>query len=219
MPLSRRDVLSLPLAGALAAEPADIADLLKQFAALKQLVSHLSRTSPPVGTIVAFAGEWPPKRAKGPVWTEPELGWALCDGRPMAGDEYAELRAVLGKAVRLPDFRGRTLVGAGSGMALSPRPLGSIGGEESHTLLVTEMPAHAHAVTDPGHKHIYPGDAGQIYGSGGNRQAASYFNKEEDRAGKDRSAKTGISIQSTGGGSPHNNMQPFGVVNFIIKYK
>jgi Phage Tail Collar Domain len=96
---------------------AELAELTESFSKFEKAekdrvaaISHLSRTSPPVGTVVAFAGDWLPKRGKGPAWTEAELGWALCDGRPMAGDEYAELRAVLGKGT-LPDYRNYFLRG------------------------------------------------------------------------------------------------------------
>jgi microcystin-dependent protein len=74
------------------------------------------------------------------------------------------------------------------------------------------MPSHNHGVNDPGHSHqINPGDSG---GQG----------RCDDASGGDRNAtwtekaNTGISIQNTGGGQAHNNLQPYITVNYIIKY-
>ena len=44
-------------------------------------IATLSRVNPPVGTVMAFAGEWPPAKGEGDRWTEKELGWLACDGR------------------------------------------------------------------------------------------------------------------------------------------
>lgn len=74
-------------------------------------LSHLSRTSPPVGTVAAFAGAWPPRRGDGRTWTEAELGWLACDGRKLVDGGHAELRAALGRD-SVPDLRGQFLRGA-----------------------------------------------------------------------------------------------------------
>ena len=79
------------------------------------LISNLSRTSPPVGTVIAFAGPWPPTDSKGKQWTEFELGWLLCDGRGLRESVYDELAAVLGKR-KLPDLRGCFLRGIDRGI-------------------------------------------------------------------------------------------------------
>jgi hypothetical protein len=54
-------------------------------------IATLSRIDPPVGTIMAFAGEWPPKKTQDIAWTEKELGWLKCNGR-----SFAEIRQELG---------------------------------------------------------------------------------------------------------------------------
>jgi Phage Tail Collar Domain len=82
----------------------ELDELKKSFQAFKenadrqaQDISRLSRTSPPVGAVVAFTGEWLPPKAKGERWTEAELGWMLCDGRALAADhEYNSLFAAIG---------------------------------------------------------------------------------------------------------------------------
>jgi microcystin-dependent protein len=199
----------------------------------EQQVSWLSRTSPPVGTVTAFAGEWPPAKGEGGRWSEEELGWLLCDGRPwddksinrISRDALKELRAVLGEPGTLPDYQGRVLVAAGAGSGLTPRKLGESGGAETHTLTVAEIPAHDHGVTDPGHGHkLELGRTGKRYSGGGIAALDDDFRRGED-ANKPpppflaKPEVTGITIKMAGGSQPHNNMQPFSVVNYIIKFR
>lgn len=91
----------------------------KRVGELQEAISWLSRTSPPVGTVAAFAGEWPPRKGERGRWTEKELGWMLCDGRPLDSTTQSELIAVLGKA-KLPDNRGLFLRGVDRGALVDP---------------------------------------------------------------------------------------------------
>jgi hypothetical protein len=100
--------------GTIAGLETTIAKLERLTEHLRQQVSWLSRTSPPLGAVVAYSGEWPPKKDGGGNWTERELGWMLCDGRALTGNEYAALRSALGKD-RLPDYRGHFLRGVDRG--------------------------------------------------------------------------------------------------------
>jgi hypothetical protein len=86
----------------------DAAD--RQADGFRQQIVWLSRTSPPVGSVVAYAGAWPPKKGEGGLWTEDELGWILCDGRDITPPQFAELRTALG-AANAPDYRGYFLRG------------------------------------------------------------------------------------------------------------
>lgn len=95
-----------------------------------------------------------------------------------------------------PDARGRNLIGAGTGAGLSTRAVGGSGGEENHLLTTTEMPAHTHGYTAPG--TIANNTAG-----GGSPVVPSH--------------NTGAVSGSTGGGAVHNVMDPYLVMNFIIK--
>lgn len=155
-------------------------------------------------------------------------GYLLCDGSAVSRTTYAALFAVLGTTFgsgngsttfNLPDLRGRAPIGSGTGDAggATAHALGSKTGTETHTLIETELPAHTHEVTDPGHSHgPNIGDAFlTAYGSG-------ITAVPEAGAGASDSAstapeETGITLADTGDGVPHPNMQPSLTVNFIVK--
>jgi microcystin-dependent protein len=146
----------------------------------------------PVGTVVAFAGNTPP------------TGWLLCNGAPLKKADYPALAAIIGfggptgDATRfyLPDFQGRTGIGAGDGLLTSPRTLAQYDGAETHTLTVAEMPQHNHRiVTVPDHDGTDGWVGGWNWGNPTERWT-----------------------DNTGGNQPHNNMQPYVVLNYIIKY-
>ncbi len=97
------------------------------------------------------------------------------------------------KAMTLPDYRGRAIIGSGSGAGLTVRVRGDTGGEERVTLTEDEMPSHQHGLNFVG--AYGGGGAGAISGAGSN---------------------TGTS--STGGGASHENMSPWGVASWLITY-
>jgi microcystin-dependent protein len=162
-------------------------------------------------------------------------GWLLCDGSTISRTTYAALFAAISTAYGagdgsttfgLPDYRGRTIVGAGAGAGLSPRALGGKGGEENHTLAAGEMPVHAHSITDVSHRHGPDGGGDAYlthfaasgwayvvtYGTGANIAAAINNYPVTAYSG------TGITgTNNAGGGGGHNVMQPFAVCNVFIK--
>lgn len=88
------------------------------------------------------------------------LGWLVCDGRSLNVSEWRLLFSIIGyqfggsgATFRLPSPAGRVMGIAGSGSGLTPRAIGDVSGSETHTLTIDEMPAHNHAITDPGHTH------------------------------------------------------------------
>ena len=141
-------------------------------------------------------------------------GWLKCDGRAVSRITYADLFATIGisfgagngtTTFNLPDARGRVIGAIGTGSGLTARSLGHKEGTETHTLTIDEMPSHNHNVTDPGHTHSYtntPNDQ-QVSALPG-EQAAD----QADFSQTTGSSTTGITIQNTGGGGAHNNMQP-----------
>lgn len=121
------------------------------------------------------------------------------------------------KTIALPDMRGRVLAGkdnmggSAAGNITGGTTLGATGGEQTHVLTTPEIPAHNHGVTDPGHTHTYLQRTQFTAGSGIGTNWAT------DQTANTGNSQTGISIQNAGGGGSHNNLQPYMLVNKIIK--
>lgn len=165
----------------------------------------------PAGTIIMSASI-----------TEPS-GWLDCDGRlfniTVYPDLFSAIRYSFGgvdNSFNLPDMRGRTGVGLGQGSGLSNRSLADVSGAETHTLTTDQIPSHSHGVTDPGHAHSYVNNTNDqdTDNAFGTETAAD----QADLSKTTGTSNTNISIQNTGGGAAHNNMQPFVVLRYLIKY-
>ena len=141
-------------------------------------------------------------------------GWMICDGRSLSRTEYSDLFAIIGTSFgsnnsttfKLPDNRGRVMGGIGQASGLTNRHLGDSVGEETHTLTISEMPSHSHTINDPGHSHSYVNNV--------NDQSVNTLTTQNDAADQaditqsTGTSTTGITINATGGGNSHNNMQP-----------
>jgi microcystin-dependent protein len=161
-------------------------------------------------------------------------GFLLCDGTAYAEADYPDLYSAIGNAwdtfngaaapgagsFRVPDFRGRAPIGAGTGSGLTARALGDSVGEETHTLSSNEMPSHKHNVNVMGFTAT-----GISAPSGGTGLGAVAFGNNTggnlnvtNTPGNAATANDAAGhIVNTGGGGSHNNMQPSAVANFIIK--
>lgn len=141
-------------------------------------------------------------------------GWLKCDGSTLNVEDYPELYEVIGTSFgddgegtfNLPNVRGRVPAAIGTSTA-GNHTLGERIGAETHTLTIDEMPSHNHTITDPGHTHT-----GDTYRTG-NQSTDNAFGTEtaaNETTTTDSvdSAFTGITINNTGGGQSHNNMQP-----------
>lgn len=120
-----------------------------------------------------------------------------------------------------PDLRGRVIVGAvrsvpgGGALDAAVDPgvnannpnwgLNDKGGANFVVLSVAEMPTHSHGVNDPGHIHQSRYRQNMAPQSGSSTQCWANLN---DQFIATTSAFTGITLQNTGGGQPHNNIQP-----------
>lgn len=154
----------------------------------------------PTGGVMPFAGREPPP------------GWLFCHGQAISRQEYNDLYQVIDRLYTpehidqnhfcIPDFRGRVPVGADGGAkrVTSSNTIGASGGEEKHQLTVDEMASHSFRCS------VYPGATfgGQIpgyqllYRSFGNRIDAQE------------------TVFSAGNDQPHNIMQPYMCLNYII---
>lgn len=142
-------------------------------------------------------------------------GWATCDGQLLAISQNTALFSLLGtqfggdgrSTFALPNMQGNLLVQAGQGPGLSSYFIGQTGGEESHTLLINEMPAHSHllAASDQTATQAHPSGGALAKPASGN-----LYGTTADTT----LAPTALALQ--GGGQPHNNMMPYTALTCII---
>ena len=162
--------------------------------------------NPFVAEIRIFAGNFAPK------------GWALCNGQLMPISQNTALFSLLGTTYggdgksnfALPNMQASAPMQAGQGPGLSLRDLGETGGEQTVTLLQTEMPAHSHGVQAATSGGL-PSPAANAWASGLKGHPGSYVLATSSPV---QMSPSGTSI--TGGDLPHNNMPPFLGLTFII---
>ncbi len=150
-------------------------------------------------------------------------GWAMCNGQLLPINQNQALFSILGTTYggngvtnfSLPDLRGRAPIHWGQGSGLSPVVLGQLAGEENHTLASTEMPSHNHtfaATTLPATKKLVNAS---IFADDVDAQAVDYF-ATANAPNSSYVSLNPLSMPNQGGGQPHNNMQPYLVLNICI---
>ena len=144
-------------------------------------------------------------------------GWAWCDGQLLPISQNTALFSLVGtiyggdgkSTFALPDLQGRAPLQPGQGPGLSPRDLGEAGGSETVTLLASEIPAHTHSLradaADPADTNVPGPSASYGASTGGTLYQPSANTALADAA-----------LSPTGGGQPHNNMQPYLTLYFNI---
>lgn len=162
---------------------------------------------PFLGEISIFAGAFAPKN------------WAFCHGQMLSISQYQALFSILGTmyggngttTFALPDLRGRIPLGQGQGPGLQRYVVGQMGGQESVTLLSNQMPMHVHPTSV-----AVSSSAGNSAAPNGRTLAASDQRNDQytDQGGNGNLA--GVSSGMAGGSQPHENMQPYLSINFII---
>lgn len=154
----------------------------------------------PVGTISLFAGSTAPS------------GYLICDGSAVSRTTYSNLFSVISTTYgdgdssttfNLPNLKGKVPVGLDSNDT-SFDSLGETGGEKTHTLTIGEMPSHYHSAGT--NKHFIVANEGESYSYQTGSDQTNAINRIIDNT------------TSTGGGGSHNNLQPYIVMNYIIKY-
>ena len=170
----------------------------------------------PVGMVVPFAG------------VSPAGFWRVCDGSAISRTTYSALFAQLGTywgggdgstTFNLPNFVNRVPVGYGSGASWG---FGTYGGESAHQLSIAEMPGHDHGYSQTPHDHgTHSHTYTAVVGGGGSYSnalpvpyAAAVANTSVSGV---PAANANINFVGQGGWAAHNNMQPFGVLYYIIK--
>lgn len=162
-----------------------------------------------VGEIRVFAGNFAPK------------GWHFCDGSLLSIAQNTALYSILGtrfggdgkNTFALPNLKGRAPVGHGAGPDLTPRQLGEKWGEEKVTLLSIDMPAHGHTAIGNN-------------GEGGKQVPNGHYwsGREKGRDGVQQNAYASTpntfmaadALAAAGNTQPHNNMQPYLEMSYII---
>ncbi|UFJ39581.1 tail fiber protein [Brevibacillus humidisoli] len=155
-------------------------------------------SEPFLGEIRAFAFSFPPR------------GWAFCDGQEMSIMQNQALFSLLGTTYggngqttfRLPDLRGRVPVHPGDGITL-----GESSGEEGHTLTIQEMPQHTHVVSGSSQPPSSPLPDGHVWASA---QGVNNYSQEANVL------MSQTALKNTGGSQPHENRQPYSVLNYCI---
>jgi microcystin-dependent protein len=147
------------------------------------------------------------------------VGWALCNGQLMPISQNTALFSLLGttyggdgkSTFALPNLQGCAPMQAGQGPGLSLRDLGETAGEQTVTLLQTEMPAHSHTAQAASGGTL-PSPTNNVWAAGGKGRPATYAASAPQTDVQMNPFGTSIA----GGGLPHNNMPPFLGLTFII---
>lgn len=156
-------------------------------------------SDPFIGEVRMFAGTFAP------------VGWLLCDGSLQAISAYDSLFTLMGTTYggdgqttfALPDLRGAVPIHQGPGYSL-----GNAGGSETVTLTADQAPRHSHsffASTDTA--------TGESPASSVLANSATIKMYIADAPDGNLAA---TSLAVAGGSAPHQNLQPFGVLTYII---
>jgi microcystin-dependent protein len=174
----------------------------------------MAMASPFVSEITIFAFNFAP------------TGWALCQGQLLPISQNTALFSLLGTTYggngqttfALPNMQDNAANSFGQGPGLSLYSQGEVSGAPNVTLLVTELPVHSHlfnATTNAGTtataSQNQPGLA-----AGGTKINANNANIYSTNPNLATTALSPLAIGVTGGGLPHNNMQPYLTLNYCI---
>lgn len=163
-------------------------------------------SDPFVAEIRIFAGNFAP------------TGWAMCNGQIMPLSQNTALFALLGTMYggdgksnfALPNLQGAAPMMWGQGPGLSMRDIGESGGSQNVTLLESEIPAHAHVAQCNIDGPTASSPTGNTWAPVEDSSPAIYGDASN------LTAMHPAALSVAGSSSPHNNMQPYLCLNFII---
>lgn len=136
--------------------------------------------------------------------TYPILGARFGSNFGGNGSTTAAVPDLGGRVPLMYDTTGTRITSAGSG--INGQTIGAAGGSQGATLSIAQLPAHSHTITDNGHSHT-----GVINGAAAVASAGQIASSNPQYGGANTStanASTGISINNTGSGTAHFNVQP-----------
>jgi microcystin-dependent protein len=139
-------------------------------------------------------------------------GWALCNGQLLPINQNQALFSLLGTTFggdgrvnfALPDLRGRVPIHVGSGHTLGER-----GGEQAHTLSISEIPEHTHFAQAANSNATTAVPSSSL-------TLANSVNYEAYRSATSLVSLNAATVSNVGGSQAHLNMQPFLTLNFSI---
>jgi len=163
-------------------------------------------SEPFIAEIRIFAGNFAPR------------GWAFCNGQLLPVSQNTALFSLIGatyggdgrSTTALPNLQGRAPMHPGRGPGLTDRRLGQRGGVEAVTLSEAQMPNHTHSMmamsrpgdlADPINRSLARTRGGNVY---------------QTNSTQNLTPMNDAALPASGGSQPHNNMQPFLTMNFII---
>jgi microcystin-dependent protein len=157
---------------------------------------------PYVGEIRMFAGNFAP------------VGWEFCEGQILPISDHDVLFNLIGttyggdgeETFALPDMRGRIPIHQGNGFVLA-----ETGGVDEVTLTVNQIPAHSHPLLASADVATHTNPGGQVLARPSQANVDVYL---EGAAPAVNLAPA--SIAPVGGSQPHDNLQPYLCVNYII---
>ena len=166
-----------------------------------------------LGEVRPFGGNFAPQ------------GWTMCNGQLLAISQNTALFALIGTVYGgdgittfgLPDLRGRAMIHQGTGLGLSPRTLGEIGGSTSVTLLQGNLPAHIHSLNATATTATSAGPAGGNMLTG--IPSVSTGHLYVTQSGSPPPTPTtlaGNACGLAGQSLPHENMMPSLTLTYII---
>jgi microcystin-dependent protein len=154
---------------------------------------------PYVGEIRMFAGNFAP------------IGWMFCEGQRISISEYETLFNLIGTTYggdsyndfALPDLRGRVPIHQGNGFVLA-----QTGGVEQVQLTVQQIPSHSHPLLASTAQGNSNSPANRVTAAS---PSITLYIEDTPSVALNSGAGT-----STGGNQPHNNLQPYVCIHFII---
>ena len=177
--------------------------MLEDFKERIELLERRLATQPSIPPIPPF---WP----VGIMWlwpgdSPPMADFMLAQGQSLLRVDYDALFDIIGTTYgavdgthfNLPDLRHRVPVGLGTDAEFNL--LGETGGAKTHTLTIAEIPAHDHQ-----QNYSLNGASGTTMGALTSSGGAAHTIAEQY-------------TELAGGGGAHNNLQPYLVLNYIVK--